>query len=280
MSVPGPLKYHGGKHYLARRLAAMMPPHTHYVEPYAGGLSVMLARDPEGVSEVANDLHQGLSNFWRVLQDPAHFGEFSRRCQATPFSSLEWDRAGLLDAADAGGDPVGRAWAFFVRCRMSLAGRMASFAPLSKSRTRRGMNEQAAAWLTAVDGLPAVHERLRRVAILSRPALEVVRSEDGPGTFFYCDPPYLRETRAAGDVYAHEMSQDDHKALLQALWRLKGKVMLSGYPSRLYDTELVGWSRREFLVANHAAGGKSKRRMKEVVWANYTLPLPPGAVGD
>ena len=57
------VKWHGGKHYLAKRIVARMPSHTHYVEPYAGSLAVLLAKDPEGVSEVANDLHCYLTNF-------------------------------------------------------------------------------------------------------------------------------------------------------------------------------------------------------------------------
>src|SRR5437868_14003261 len=88
-----PLKWHGGKHYLARRIVALMPPHTHYVEPYAGGLSVLLAKSPEGVSEVANDLDGGLVNFWRVLRHPADFEAFRRAVEATPFSEDEWHRA-------------------------------------------------------------------------------------------------------------------------------------------------------------------------------------------
>src|SRR5207249_7948232 len=89
------------------------------------------------------------------------------------------------------GEMVRHAAGFFVVCRQSLAGRMKGFASLSRNRTRRRMNEQASAWITAVEGLPAVHERLRRVVILCRPAVEVLRSQDGPGTLFYLDPPYL-----------------------------------------------------------------------------------------
>lgn len=68
-SISPPLKWHGGKHYLAKRIVALMPPHVHYVEPYAGGLSVLLAKDPEGVSEVVNDIHGDLTNFWQCLAD-------------------------------------------------------------------------------------------------------------------------------------------------------------------------------------------------------------------
>jgi DNA adenine methylase len=229
-ALTAPVKWHGGKHYLARRIVALMPPHVHYVEPFAGGLAVLLAKNPAGVSEVVNDLHGGLTNFWKVLQDADLFARFRRTVEATPFSEVEYrDAAGRLDDPV----PVTRAVAFFVRCRQSLAGRMDTFAPLSRTRTRRGMNEQVSSWLTAVEGLPAIHERLKRVVILNRSAIEVIRQQDGPGTLFYCDPPYLCQTRSAPDVYAHEMTEAQHRELLDLLLTVEGKVMLSGYPSAL-----------------------------------------------
>src|SRR5258708_27823741 len=81
-----PLKWHGGKRYLAPKIVALMPPHLHYVEPYAGGLAVLLARDPNdprlwksdasasrGVSEVVNDLNGRLTNFLKGLQCESSF---------------------------------------------------------------------------------------------------------------------------------------------------------------------------------------------------------------
>jgi DNA adenine methylase len=263
-----PLKWHcsGGKGYLASRIVAMMPPHLHYVEPFAGGLAVMLAKDPEGVSEVANDLNATLTNFWSVLRHPDDFEDFRRRAEATPFSKIEWDRAaGMLDAPGN----VTRAWAFFVHCRQSMAGRMESFAPLSRSRTRRGMNEQASAWIGAVDGLAAVHARLRRVAILNAPAAEVIRQQDGADTLFYLDPPYYHDTRTAPDVYAHEMTHKQHVELLETVRACKGKVMLSGYRCPTYDDRLVGWARHEWELPNNSASGASKRRMVECLWKNW-----------
>ncbi len=275
-----PLKWHGGKHYLASRIVALMPEHTHYVEPFAGGLSVLLAKPPEGISEVVNDLHGDLMNFWSVLQHEALFPEFVRQCQATPFSEGMWGRAldGLRDYTST----VGRAWAFFVLCRQSLAGRLDTFAPLSRTRTRRGMNEQAAAWLSAVEGLAAVHARLKRVAILNRPALDVIRQQDGPDTLFYCDPPYLHQTRSATDTYTHEMSEADHRQLLAVLLRCQGKVMLSGYPSPLYDEILSGWMRHPFDLPNNAAGGAVKARKTEVLWCNFSAEerAPAEPIGE
>src|SRR5690348_2227431 len=67
-----------------------------------------------------------------------------------------------------------------------------------------------------MEGLPAIHARLRRVAMESGDALDLIPREDGPGTLFYCDPPYLPSTRQARDVYAHEMSENEHRRLLDS----------------------------------------------------------------
>jgi DNA adenine methylase len=279
--MQSPLKWHGGKYYLAKRIVSLMPPrktpkstfgYLHYVETHAGGLSVLFANDPEGISEVVNDVNKDLSNFWRVLQGGESFKEFQRLAEATPFSQplwldaevemLEWPC--LPEETD-----VVRAWRFFIWCRMSLAGRLGSFAPLSRTRTRRGMNEQASAWLSAVEGLPEVHERLKRVVVLNDNATEVIRREDGAHALFYVDPPYLPETRTVMEVYEHEMTRDRHCELLKALLTRQGYVMLSGYDSEMYNDILKGWRKEVFDLPNNAAGGKEKRRMQECLWMNY-----------
>ena len=276
-----PLKYHGGKHYLAPKIVALMPPHIHYVEPFAGGLAVLLAKDPKGISEVANDLNGDLTNFWTVLRNPDFFPRLQRACEAAPFSEELWRMCVRLLERNGGKndtflsecEPVQRAWAFFVCCRQSLAGRMKSFAPLSKTRTRQGMNEQASAWLTAVEGLPAVHERLKRVVVLNRSAIDVIPKQDGLKTLFYCDPPYLSETRTAPDVYAHEMTIEQHHELLDVLNSVDGYVMLSGYRNEIYDKRLGGWIRHDFNLPNNSAGGGKKRRMIESLWCNWNEEL-------
>jgi DNA adenine methylase len=278
--VHGPLKIHGGKHYLARRIVALMPRHLHYVEPYAGGLAVLLARDPDdprlwlgngsgsrGVSELANDLDGRLMNFWRVLQDPGIFKRFRRQVEAIPLARAAWQAA--YDHA-YGSDPVADAVAFFVDCRQSLAGRRKAFTGITRTRTRRGINGNASEWLGAVDGLAEVHARLRPVVLENRPALEVIRREDTPGTLFYLDPPYLHEARTAPKVYGDlEMTEADHRELLGLLGQVKGQVMLSGYPSELYDGVLSGWNRHTFNLPNHASGARLKGRETEVLWCNF-----------
>jgi DNA adenine methylase len=265
-----PIKWHGGKHYIAKRMVALMRPHTHYVDTHGGGLRVLFAKDPEGVSEVVNDIDGDLTNFWWVLQTEGTFQRFLRRIQATPFSENEWRAAKVrLVNSAMDGDPVSRAVAFFVVCRQSLAARMDTFAPLSRHRTRRGMNEQVAAWLGAIEGLRQIHARLQRVLILNRDAVEVIHQQDGAQTLFYLDPTYLQRTRTARTVYSHEMSPKQHALLLHTTRGCRGKVMISGYRDRMYDYVLRSWNRHDFVLPNHTAGGRNKRRMTECVWCNF-----------
>jgi DNA adenine methylase len=285
-----PIKWHGGKHPLAKRFVAMMPPHLNYVEPFAGGLAVLLERDAtrdwmadgssqtllsseRGSGEFVNDLDGELMNFWAVLKSPEQFARLVRTLEATPTGEPVFEAA-CKDAASL--DPVDRAASFFVRCRQSRAATFKDFTTLAKSRTRRGMNELPSAWLTAIEGLPAIHARLQRVVLLNSPALEVIRRLDHELTLFYVDPPYLHETRATTGQYAHEMTADDHAALLEALASIKGKFMLSGYHSVMHDQWAAehGFHLTEFKVANHASGGKTKRVMSECVWTNFEPRLP------
>lgn len=266
-TLRSPIKRHGGKHYLAKRIIAMMPPHVHYVEPFFGSGAVLFRKKPEDISEVVNDMDGELIAFWRVLQSPELFDRFQRVIEVTPFAEPLWQEA--VDSTPA--DPVDRAVAFFIRYRQSRQALGRDFATMVK-RTRRGMNDHVSAWLSAVNGLPEAVARLRRVLILNRPAVDVIRQNDGFETLFYLDPPYLHETRSSvGEYGAHEMTADDHKKLLTLLAGIKGKFLLSGYPSAMYDefAQRYGWNATRKPIDNKASGSATKPKRTECIWCNY-----------
>jgi DNA adenine methylase len=283
------LKWHGGKTYLAPRILELFPEpemigepselRAHYVEPYFGGGAVLLAReypDYHQTSEVANDINGQLTTFWKVLQDEELFPQFQRRALATPYSRPAFEEARSL-LAKAGATAIETAWSVFVMSRQSQGGRMRSFPPMVKNRHRGGMQDHVNGWWGAVDLLPKVHDRLRRVVIYQQDALEVIRREDSPKTVFYLDPPYLHETRTSQDVYAHEMSDRDHAELLETIKQCQGKVLLSGYPSRLYDEQLQDWDRTDIKIPNQSSNGRKKPVMTECVWRNFsTAPRSSG----
>jgi DNA adenine methylase len=70
-------------------------------------------------------------------------------------------------------------------------------------------------------------------------------------------------------VYGVEMTDADHRALAEVLRTCKGRVVLSGYKSALYDELYAAWRRVEFDIANHAAGGSTKARKTECLWLNF-----------
>ncbi len=263
-----PLKWHGGKSYLADWIISLMPEHTHYVEPYFGGGAVLFRKNPEGVSEVVNDINGKLFNFWTVLQQDDYYDEFVRNVSLTPFSEDEFREAErswphTIPCAGAATD-------FFIRYRQSRQGLGKDFATLSRNRTRRGMNEQVSSWLSAVEGLPEAHERLKRVVILNRDALDVIKQQDGARTLFYLDPPYLHESRSSTGEYEHEMTDSQHEQLLSTLSEIKGRFLLSGYRSDLYDfwSKQCGWVCHEREIDNKASSRKNKEIKTECVWTN------------
>jgi DNA adenine methylase len=284
--ITTPLKSHGGKHYLAREIIARMPPHLNYVEPFFGSGQVLFARDPsdrrlwwtepdkdgrmpKGVNEIVNDLDGDLMNFYRVLKDSGLFDRLRHRLELTLVSEAEFNAARTL-LVGPDGDPVERAAALFVQVRQSRQALRKDFVTPVCSRLRGGRQDHVNAWWGAVDGLEGAHRRLQDVLVLCRPALDVICKFDGLETLFYCDPPYCHRTRTARKAYGRfEMSEQDHRELLDVLRGCKGKVILSGYASSLYDESLAGWTRHTKEVHNHAASGRSKRRMTETLWLNY-----------
>jgi DNA adenine methylase len=82
----------------------------------------------------------------------------------------------------------------------------------------------------------------------------------------YVDPPYLRDTRN-GTNYRHEMaSEDEHRELADTLTACKAAVVLSGYPSPLYDELYKGWHVTS-IAAGSGQGSVWVDRV-EVLWSN------------
>jgi len=263
------LRYHGGKWRLAPKIIAVLPPHEVYVEPYAGGASVLL-RKPRARHEVYNDLSGEVANVFRVLRDQ---GEALRRaCRLTPFSREEYYRS--FEPTE---DPVEQARRTMVK---SFMGHGSNSIRKSVASGFRSKAHGAMDWMRLPNKMPGLLERLQGVVIENRPALEVMKQHDGPRTLFYVDPPYPRSTRSQNGhgrcaccSYEHEMSDEEHQALLLALVALKGAVAVSCYACPLYDSALAGWERHEL-----AAWADKGKRTTEVLWVNRarrqeTLPL-------
>jgi len=257
------LRYHGGKFILAPWIIGFFPPHRMYCEPFAGAASVLMQK-PRSTAECINDLDDRIVAVFRCLRDPEKAEELRRRLVLTPFARAEFEESysPAVDEIDAvrktivlsfmghGSDSVGRGYRTGFRCKDTEGRALPS-------------NE----WANWPDQIPAFIQRLRRVAIERRDAVEVINRIDAVGTLFYVDPPYPAHARTSSvgkHGYRHELSDDQHCELAKTLHAVEGMVVLSGYACPLYDRDLYpDWERHE----TKALADGARPRM-EVVWLN------------
>jgi DNA adenine methylase len=98
-------------------------------------------------------------------------------------------------------------------------------------------------------------------------AVDFLRSYPFQGTeLVYCDPPYLPSTRKRIKVYLHDLTEADHRALLDTVVHLPCSVVISGYASGLYDGSLGNWGKLSFSAKAHDG------IREECLWFNYRVP--------
>lgn len=255
------LRWHGGKWTNALWIMSHFPPHKIYTEVYGGAASVLL-RKPRCYSEVYNDLNGDVVNLFRVLQDEAQARELHRLLRLTPFARDEFEKSYELAA-----DTIEQARRLIIISFMGFGSSATNRDKRTGFRANSNLSGTTPArdWMNYADCLGAAIERLRGVVIENRPAIEVLRQQDAADALHYVDPPYVHSTRKAGmsENYTHEMTDADHRELAATLRNLGGGVVLSGYPSELYNELYGDWHRVERVAL---ADGAKKRT--EVLWIN------------
>ena len=261
-----PFGWYGGKFSHLDWLLPLLPQCHHYCEPFAGSAAVLLNRPPSPV-ETYNDMDGEVAGFFRVLRDEK--AALVEAIGLTPFSREEFSLACTLDPKLS---VLERARRFFVRARQVRTG-LAQTASLGrwancKNTSRAGMSGVVSRWLGSVEDLPAIAERLLRVQIENRPAIDVIRLYDSPETLFYCDPPYIHDTRGDSKAYGYEMTDEQHTELANVLNNVQGMVAISNYQCALMDRLYPAPKWRKTLSGpktNHATKGTRF----EVLWTNY-----------
>lgn len=255
------------------KLLPLIPESKVYVEVYGGAASILLAKKIVPI-EVYNDLDGNLVNLFRALQDPARFEKLKHRLLYTLYSRAEYLKA-IKILRSPGADENDRAWAFYVAQNQIVSG-VAEWTPRRWARTKttkRGMADNTSKWCTRQTLFDWWHERLMRVQIEQKDALELIPDWDGKDTVFYLDPPYVQSTRTSGN-YICDVDDVHHHELVRLLLGVKGAVILSGYENELYaDLENASWRKSQFKTRINASvnreGGKRKKSARyEVVWRN------------
>ncbi len=250
------LNYPGAKWGMARMICSLMPPHKSYLEPFFGSGAVFFNKSPSAI-ETVNDIDGDIVNFFSVLRDEPE--RLAEAVSLTPYAREVFDDA----HENRGTDPFDKAYRFAIRSRMGHGFKTYQKTGFKIDVFARERSYCVDCWNKLPQGIREAATRLKNVQIENRPALEVIKKFNHDNVLIYADPPYLLDTRG-GKQYRHEMNEQDHLDLLDALKQHKGYVILSGYPHEMYDRELAGWTRITKKTYNQNADQRT-----EVLWRNF-----------
>lgn len=261
LNLKTPVTYYGGKQQMAKHIVPLLPKHNLYCEPFCGGAAIFFAKEKSNV-EVLNDTNRELINFYRVVQN--EFGLLEREIQISLHSRDLHRKASVIYNHPDMFTDVKRAWALWVLSAQGFAGQLDSswgFDVSKNSTPKKVANKRDAFSLDLAI-------RLQDVQLECADALYIIRSRDRAESFFYCDPPYYNSDMGHYDGY----SLTDFRELLDALSQIKGKFMLSSYPSPVLSeyTKRHGWTTKTFdsKVSVNAKSGNQKTKT-EVITMNY-----------
>jgi len=237
---------------------------------------VLLSKTPTA-HETVNDADKAIWTFWKTLREqPA---EMMRVCRLTPHSEVEFAFAeDFITPGMPELEVARRVWVRLTQGRSGRLRRMGFRHYIDPAGCSIGMPGYLDGY---ADRMPAVVERLKNVTLLNRDAFDIITKFGRiPDVLLYCDPPYLGSTRNNDRSYRHELITDDeHRELGAALRACRSTVVLSGYPSALYDEDLFpDWDRHEIHTST-GQGGKNDSRT-EVVWCNRHMDKQALLFGD
>ena len=249
------LKYPGGKWRIAEWIISHFPAHKVYLEPFFGSGAVFFNKIPSYI-ETINDVDENIVNLFRVCRERPK--ELAAALNLTPCAKQEFIACYEMKTED----PVEWARRVVVRYHQSFGTSNSSKNTWRNVQTPGGPR-CATMWNYLPDAVIEACQRMKEVQIECLDAIELIKRYDNPDTLIYCDPPYLRSLRK-DNMYACEMTEAQHRELLEALLATKSKVMISGYDSALYNKVLVGW--HTDTIETTAQMGLKRT---EKIWMNY-----------
>ena len=201
----------GGKRRLADIIIPRFPPHTCYVEVFAGGAALYFLRPPADV-EVINDVNGELVNLYRVVQH--HLEEFVRQFKWALSSRqvFKW----LQDTPPAGMTDIQRAARFFYLQQHAFGGKVDG-QTWGTATTAPPVN-----LLRLEEQLSSAHLRLASTQVEQLDWRECMRRYDRPHTLFYLDPPYWQT-----EGYGVPFPWAEYEAMADIMKALQGKAILS-----------------------------------------------------
>ena len=261
-----PIRYFGGKGTMFNSILEHFPEngsYDHYIEPFGGSYSIGLKLEDIPPVEIYNDMEQNDYSLYKVLADKELFNEFKYKCDLAIYS--EDLRAEFKEKLKEELSLVDRAFYYYYVNRTSFNGNGGFTINTS---IRRGMAKSISDFLSSVDRLPELHERLSRVAILNQDGIKLIEKYNKNNMFLYCDPPYEQSTRTSVR-YPVDMHRDKQFEFIESVIKSNAKILISGYDCDVYSklTE-NGFSKIMFDVNTVTNKGNAKTKV-ETLWKNY-----------
>lgn len=268
MSKIRPLvKYHGGKYHQCEFIVKHFVDHEIYLEPFGGAASVLLNKQKSNI-EIYNDLDNKIFNLINTVKNDCvnfisaikkvKYNKESYIQQRTIYRSPEFDNLPDFD----------RAVITYIVRRMSRGGLAGTFS-WSKRVAADGTGAEEKAYWTMLDQIPIISQRLSNVLCFNKYAISIIQEYDSEKTLIYLDPPYPKQTRVFQNAYLKEMTDDQHIELATAVKTAKSKIIISSYPSPLYEQLFSGWRTESHLIPNHSSHERVKDLKQEQLWFNF-----------
>ena len=253
------LKYPGGKWRISKWIIDHFPEHKVYLEPFFGSGAVFFNKQPSYI-ETVNDIDGNIVNLFRVCRDFPK--QLATAINLTPFARDEFISCYEMKVDD----PIERARRTIVRYHQSFGTSNSSRNSWRNVQTYGGPR-CATMWNYLPQAVIECCERIKEAQIENTDALELIKRYDDENTLIYCDPPYLPSLRKK-NMYASEMDENQHRALLKVICKSKSKIIISGYDSQLYNDMLAGWN--SDTIETTAQMGLHR---VEKIWFNYDLQM-------
>ena len=253
------LKYPGGKWRISKWIIDHFPEHKVYLEPFFGSGAVFFNKQPSYI-ETVNDIDGNIVNLFRVCRDFPK--QLATAINLTPFARDEFISCYEMKVDD----PIERARRIIVRYHQSFGTSNSSRNSWRNVQTYGGPR-CATMWNYLPQAVIECCERIKEAQIENTDALELIKRYDDENTLIYCDPPYLPSLRKK-NMYASEMDENQHRALLKVICKSKSKIIISGYDSQLYNDMLAGWN--SDTIETTAQMGLHR---VEKIWFNYDLQM-------
>lgn len=266
-SINPPIKYFGGKGTMFKEIITYFPnseDYKTYIEPFGGSFSVGLKIDPTPSIMMYNDLEKNVYSLYKVLSEPDLFNQFKEKCDLVFYSQdIRNDFKSKLKNDDL--SVVDRAFYFFYVNRTSHNG-IGGFS--RNMYVRRNMSKSISDFLSSIDRLPELHDRLSKVMITNMDGIDIINKYNTSDVFIYCDPPYEHSTRTSAR-YAVDMDREGHLRFLNSVMNSNAKILISGYDCELYDVlGENGFNKVSFDVKTISGNFKPKTKT-EYLYYNY-----------